>query len=245
VILGCLPLIGPVRNAIYAINWYRYKPADFVLADLDTPGMYFQAREELLRRDSAKVLLESVREKLIEKALREQSAPTVLSRRDSFLFQYLSDAFMDGRLTQPQLDLFVDQMMLLTLTVRSVVVEGDQVSLDLLAEGRVVQPRGGWSPERFWYKQRDVELKIDDKSVPSIDYGGGRSGSSTIDFGKMYGKRYILPAGEIGKHEIETDVWTIWYGIVDDEAKSRKLATRTAKASYEVVSRDVGVEEEN
>ena len=42
-ILACMPVVPSAWRAIETINWYHYKTASWVFADLDTSGMFAQA----------------------------------------------------------------------------------------------------------------------------------------------------------------------------------------------------------
>jgi len=109
-----------------------------------------------------------------------------------------------------------------TVTVRPIVVEGDQVPFVVDAQSRFVQLDHGAS-EKFWYK--------------SPPYHHLRS--DELGFSSVYLGRSFLPAGDVGEHVIDLEKWTIWYGISGDETKSRKLAdVRTTTASYKVVPRE-------
>jgi len=238
-ILACLPMFPSVRNAFNAINWYHYKPASFVLADLDTPFICFHAIEELCRRDSAGKLPESSRQGLIERALRAQST-TPLARRN--LLEYLSEAFVNGRLTQAQMDLFMDQAIRMTIAVRPVVAEGDPIPFCVWADSSVSIDIARTYPQALWYQRTD-KLEIDGKAIEFRGVrGDGGSRGGQFHFGNHGDRGSGALAGAVGERVIEIEsLWTFWHGTQADEAKSRKLGTRTysAKATYEVVPRDL------
>ncbi|MCL2641449.1 MAG: hypothetical protein FWD53_11425 [Phycisphaerales bacterium] len=237
IILGCLPMVGPVREVFAAIPWYHYKPAGWVFADLDSSIMFDEAIAELRRRDSLKKLPESVRQKLIENALLEQAATTAFPRQK--LLEYLSDTFADGRLTSSQAELCLDQAVVVTLTARPIVAEGEKLPLRMGREHRLGRPTISISSPTLWYRYENAPYKIDGETQP---YTGGDGQSGSISSGTSGGSSFFhKSAGPVGKHVIEIDTnWTFWYGPYGDEAASRKLGTHThtAKAAYEVVSPD-------
>jgi len=239
-ILACLPMVPPVRKALVAINWYSYKPASWVLRDLDSPGMFDMAAKELAFRDLARKLPESVRQKLIEKALLDQAAAALPSHR-TVLQYYLGDTFADGRLTPSQVDRFLDQAIIMTLTVRPIVAEGDQVPYSMNFESRVasnVTVRGGTSSV-LWYETTVSLYKVNGEVRPR---SGGFSSRSTFSFGGQGTLGSRASASPVGKHTLEVDlVWTFWYGPPHDKVMSRQVDTRTysGKASYEVVPREL------
>jgi len=238
IILGCLPMVGPVREVFAAIPWYHYKPVGWVFADLDSSGSFDKAIAELRRRDSLKKLPEPIRQKLIEKALREQAATTASPRHE--LLKYLSDAFADDRLTPSQAELCLDQAVIVTLTARPIVAEGEKLPLSMWREHRVGASVMFMSPPMLWYRYENAPYKIDGEVQP---YTGGDGGSTSLSIGTSGGSSFFhKSAGPVGKHVIEMDSnWTFWYGTYGNEAASRKIGTRTytAKAAYEVVPPDL------
>ncbi|MCL2648888.1 MAG: hypothetical protein FWD61_18135 [Phycisphaerales bacterium] len=228
-ILGCVPMMAPeVRNN----NWYRYLPASFVLRGLDFPATFQKSMWELERRDVLeKTLPESAKQKLIDKLLQKQVELSKSPTGHNSLV-YLSKAFMDGHLTESQMELFLDQAILATIAVRPIVTEGDHVSFSVRYTGSIPP---GFSPW-FWCQHKDTLCKHDDQ-IELLHRGD----SSSFRLGSLGNSHELsVPAGAVGKHVIEIEsTWTIWYGAFRDEAGSRKLdtRTRTIKASYEVVPR--------
>lgn len=229
--MASLVMTPPAMRAVAAISWYQYKPAGFVLDDLDSPGTYLKAITELQRRESAGGLPQRTRRKLVEKALKEQAPATATPRRE--LLDYLGGVLLAGRLTDQEKERFLDQTCMVTMTVRPVVAEGDPVPVGV--SHKRFGPEGGTYPIGFWISYWSRNMRIDGKVAQSGSTGGsGRlSGEST--------SWTTLPAGNIGKHTIEADNdWKVWYGTHHDEARSQLLGERscTTRIPYEVVPRE-------
>lgn len=229
-LVASLPLISPITKGVAAIPWYHFKPAGFVLDDVDVPGTYLKAITELQRRESAGGLSDRVRRKLVEKALKEQ-APTTAAPRQGLL-DYLGVALLAGHLTDQEKELFLDQSCTISMTVRSVVAEGDQVPYYVHKNCR--GPQIGPSPN-FWVSYADKGRRIDGKGADS----GGSSGGSIFPGGGSSGGS--APAGSVGKHTIEADTdWAVWYGATSDQAQSQLIGkrSRTTQITYQVLPRD-------
>ena len=227
--VAVLMVLAPVRSAIGNIPWYQYKPARFVLADLDVPAIYQKAMAELSRREAAGGLPEWVHAKLIEMALAEQ-AGTGATRQE--LLDYFGKAILDGRATQAQLDCFLDQACKLTMEVRAVVGEGDQIPFSVWRNGR---GPGGKYPVVFWYSDREMKRSIDGKAVRLGS--GGSSGGLT----GLTGSHSTEPAGPVGRHVLAIEnEFAIWHGQMSKESASRLIGKRTvtAEATYEVVPKE-------
>lgn len=229
-LVASLPLISPITKGVGAIPWYHFKPAGFVLDDVDVPGTYLKAIRELQRRESAGGLPDRVRRKLVEKALKEQAPATATPRQE--LLDYLGVALLAGHLTDQEKELFLDQSCIISMTVRPVVREGDQVPYYVSKNCR--GPQVGPSPN-FWVSYADKGRRIDGKGADS----GGSSGSSIFSGGGS--SRGSAPAEGIGKHTIEADTdWAVWYGLTLNEAKSQLLGKRSrmTQITYQVVPSD-------
>ena len=135
-------------------------------------------------------------------------------------------------MTQEQQDRFLDQACKLTMQVRPVVGEGEQIPFTVWHESR---GPGGTYPIAFWYSERELKRSIDGKAV-RLGSGGSSGGLAGVS-----GSHSTEPAGPVGRHvlTIEND-FTIWHGAMSNESTSRLIGKRSvmAEASYEVVPKE-------
>lgn len=222
-------MLRPVARVVWAVPWYQYKPAGLVVDDIDRPGMYRQAMTELQRREVAGGLPEGARHQLIGRTLQEQ-APGMISAHPELL-DYLLKALIAGQLTKEEKELLLEQACDVTLAVRPVVGEGEQVPLEISFDCR--WPRTIPPGLSLLYRARDS--RIDGRTLRS------ELTSGSILIAGLSRAPASIPAWGFGTHMVELDVdLELLHVPRGGPGKIEPLVKRSVKVhgSYQVVSRD-------
>ena len=151
-LLALLPLGAMVASQWRGIDWYKFRPAGWLIDDVEQRGMA-RALGELERRQRAGSLGASHRDRLIELALAEQGKPTV-GPLTSELIDFAGACMDAGQMTDAQRERFFRQMVRLTLRVRPQVAVGDHVPYRVEYTSRG-PTGGGWSVQ---IRTEDVHL---------------------------------------------------------------------------------------
>ena len=141
-LLALLPLGAMLAGTWRGIDWYKFRPAGWLIDDVEQRGMA-RALGELERRHRVGPLGAAHRDRLIELALAEQGKPT-LGPLGSRLIDFAGACLDAGQMTDAQRERFFQQMVRLTLRVRPQVAVGDHVPYRLAYSSRGPSG-GGWS----------------------------------------------------------------------------------------------------
>jgi len=224
--LAAMLLFVAVRSAmevVSAINWYQFRSTTLVMQDLrtgsgrpppnrntplSTQGMGHGSPEErvdlarvaldeLLRREKAGHLPEQDRNAIAELALGVQQSWPKLSPVQYHLLDYLDERIVAGDLTAEQQDRFYGPALDEQLTVRPVVLAGDDVPMRLALK-HAWAFRGNWLVD-FKYQSVDVDgrsvpLSPAPESYPLMVVGGGQQSDDKV------GDNRTAPCPSIGHH---------------------------------------------
>jgi ribosomal protein L34E len=141
-LLALLPLGAMVAAGWRGVDWYKFRPAGWLIDDVEQRGTA-RALGELHRRQRVGSLSASHRDRLIELALAEQGKPT-LGPLGSGLIDFAGACLDAGQMTDAQRERFFQQMVRLTLRVRPQVAVGDHVPYRVEYTSRG-PTGGGWS----------------------------------------------------------------------------------------------------
>lgn len=212
-------------RALAQVPWYQYKPAYFVLRDLDSPATYLKAMDELTRRDKAGELSATMLQRFLDRALQEQDLP---SPRPQFAL-FLADMAAAGRLPQPQQDRFFGKLFTLQITARPEIRLGDPLFICLQTD--YLGPPGG--PQ---CKVESGEWSLDGQQFEFRI--GGITGPAPFDH-QLLNTMPLRQVTTPGEHEL---TGTIRYDVVDGPVnRPRNLGrvTKTVRCRFTVVRKDV------
>jgi hypothetical protein len=136
-LLGFLVFTGGISE-FQSVDWYHYKPAHFVLRDLNSGRAPDQQRAwtELMRRDAAKSLSADVRDAMARFTLTQQAnAVQPYNSLDTDTINYLGARCLANDLPADQRTRFFEQSIRTKLIVRNPVVAGDRVPYLTIHDG--------------------------------------------------------------------------------------------------------------
>jgi len=197
ILIGLLMVVPLPRTVFENIPWYHFKPASWVLADLQTgtPGVQENALRELERRYDGGSLSPGIRNQAIGFALTQQAAarPT---RVTSLLVDYLGRHWAAGEMTDAQKQRFFRQLVRINLIAHPQIAAGDAVSC--------VQDYTFWSPRAdgkkdFWVTLYNPVATIDAVRA-SVSNGGGGAVNGVGSTGRS---ELTMPAQGVGSHSIQ------------------------------------------
>lgn len=211
------------------VDWYRFTPTSWVLADVRSPVANTAAKawRELRRRESAGRLSAAQRSKLIDACLAEQASTRRIVMTSRAL-DYLAECYVKGRLSDKQATTFFRQMPVLKLEVRKRVVQGDPVPLQVTQEVRCPD-------SLLWVRMGGVSpILIDGKPAGHrsgfVGGIGGLSSKSTIGFQVSW--------NDLGNHTVKV-AWplAVYHGPKGDPEGSRlcRKMEIPLEATFEVV----------
>ena len=219
-LMTALSLAGMTASTtLWKIDWYQYRPTDWVIADLDSRmlGTPDRAWVELKRRIVLKRLSANQEHALVERALREQQSLTNSFGASDELVDYLNGAFAAGRMDASETKRFFDNEMKVLLTVRPVVGPKDSIFYTVGGIGR--------APKGWWKYSGETDYWIDDKKVNH----GFASGSSSFH-GGSWGSS--MEPQSIGKHRLRLDLKvTVGRGILPGAEPPVGDETRTLQVT--------------
>jgi hypothetical protein len=183
-LLGILVFTGGISE-LQSVDWYHYKPAHFVLRDLNSGRAPDQQRAwtELVRRDAATLLSAKTRDAMARFALTQQAnAAQPYNSMDTNWVNYLGVRCLANDLPADERTKFFEQSIRTKLIVRSSVVAGDPVPYIVSHEGL------GPTTNNFWTRLTSQSISIDGRQIEgpsggSTSFGGfgiGSWGTSTI-----------------------------------------------------------------
>ena len=194
VILFCCTGVASLQD----VDWYQYKPAHFVLNDLNSGKLADQQRswKELTRRESAGTLSATARDQMVKFALNLAAGnPQKRSPLATTAVEYLGDRCMAHNLPAEQVEKFFDLCVQTTLAVRPIVIVGDSVPC------MVRQDMFGPSNNNHFYVNCLLENEvIDDQQIIK---SASHVGEYTLNGG--VGEGYLeemLPCPPPGKHTL-------------------------------------------
>lgn len=197
-LIGLLPLLALGAGALWDLNWYRYKPTDWVIADVSSANSKLanKAVLELQRRWVADELHAAQLSACAESLLSEQARPN--ARRSVLVAAVflLDRIYKSEQLSAQQADRYFSQMELIQPVIRPVVVAGDP-----LYAGVRLDDRG---PFNSYELSCDLERVRIDGVVQSAFIPCSSSGC-TGSGGLKPGGCALLPLEE-GEHAVELDV---------------------------------------
>jgi predicted RNA-binding Zn-ribbon protein involved in translation (DUF1610 family) len=214
-------------RAARSYDWYRLRPAGWLIDDVERGTSAARAMAELARREAdGGRLAPGQRERLAELALRAQASPAPervpLGDR---LLDFLATAAAAGRLSEAQRERFFEQAMLLTLHARTPVAVGERVPFQLRRASRI-SATGGW-----WVSVETRGAAFDGTTFP---FGGGRSTSSGVGAGGSGGAS--ARATRPGTHTLTVQARVrVYQGGNHDESKGVLVHERDAELAVPVV----------
>ena len=187
-------------SSLQRVDWYQYKPARFVLNDLNSGKLADQQRawKELTRRESTSTLWATARDQMVEFALNSAAiTPQKRTPLDIVAVEYLGDRCIAHDLPAEQVKKFFDLCVQTTLAVRPIVIVGDDVPL------MVRQDAFGPNHTNYFYVNCSiVNEAIDGQQIikpPSRGSGGEYSLVQGEGAGYLEG---MLPCPPPGKHTL-------------------------------------------
>ncbi len=138
VLLLCLSLSGLgglILGSMAHVDWYRYRPFGWVMADTHRAATALHAWAEVQRRHGAGALDESQEQAIVERALREQAAAEA-GPATAAMMKFLDNVAFAGSLTKVQRSRFVAEATRAELTVAPASGARKQPSYRVLAIGR-------------------------------------------------------------------------------------------------------------
>lgn len=137
-----LPLLFVAGLSIAKVDWYRYKPTGWVIADLNTTNTVDWQRSwnELDRRIIRRELSREHESRLIDLCLVEQSKQGPTSGRMENCVDYLGDTYLRDMMSEEQAKTFFDQIVQIELQVRERVIAGDDVPYLIIEHSRCPSP---------------------------------------------------------------------------------------------------------
>jgi hypothetical protein len=216
---GLLPLTGIAPRLWNEIDWYQLRPTGWLIDEVEraissgtTP---FRAKRELDRRQARGSLSASHRERLINLALTEQAKPKLgLLGRE--LIEFLGACEENGQLSEAQRKRFFEQMVRVSLRVRSPVAIGDQVPYQIGWEGR------GPDTWRMEY-QSDFEWEGRKERLAGAS-GFGSGGMATTLF---------IRAATRGRHRLTMDSQLRFFRRTDEDVENERTAEAAAPPLHE------------
>jgi hypothetical protein len=198
-LLVLLPIIGLAAyfsGAVQNVEWYHYRPTAWVMQDLDaaSAGTQDKAWTELQRRLAGNSLSTAQQDALVDRSLREQQpGGAVVYRRE--MVDFLSQRYLDHKLSDARTGRFFDNLMKMRLDVRSVVGAGDRVPFRLAAIGR--GPSSGWMLHVHELGRWVDGRRIEHVAMENGTWGFGSAMTSTLD-PQPPGKHTMRVAIEVG-----------------------------------------------
>lgn len=173
IILGLLAGLPIVTGFYRTIDWYKYKPTNMVISDLENPSNIISDRAwaELMRRDADRGLSDSHYTRIIETALRQQTAATPAP----FFVQALMD-YAYKKADEAQKKRMLDQAVRISLQVRPTVLLGENVPYILDQQSR--GPSSWWKHLAVLSANVDGEKPRSGSIATSGNLGGGTMGQS-------------------------------------------------------------------
>jgi hypothetical protein len=150
-------LLVPAARWAWSYDWYRVRPAAWVLSDLQSSNPAFKSRawSEIDRRDRAGLLSKSQESRLIDICLTEQAAPSPTIA----MIDHLGPCLLAGRMSPSQQATFFKQFVQPQLWVRPRVIAG----AELLPIRFVARTRG---PSGLWGRlERDGVARLDGQAT--------------------------------------------------------------------------------
>ena len=220
----------PMAPAVRQFNWYRLRPAAWVISDLDSPTLvgFNRAWRELQRRETAGTLSAGAQRKLLTRCLAEQGKPAGAALHPE-LIEYAAQALADGRMSLAEIDRFVDQVATLGLTVRERVVVGDPVPYWITGEQRC--PCVG----DLWLSLGHGEVIVDGEARPM----GGSSGACGVSRGRTWGSS--VKCDRPGRHTLELTMQiAIYRGKQWDRSADTLIGEKaaTVRGEFEVLAEE-------
>ena len=168
-LVGVAVLVAGGTAAADRVDWYRLKPAAWLIADLESgpPSLAARAWTVLRRRDDVGALSDRQRSRLAEAVLAAQAtAPAGSPLRE--MVDWLGEAAAADELTPQQKERFFRQIVRLRLEVREKVIAGDPMPYRIHHDGRGPASLG------WWTRVEHKEVAIDGQKVKGA--GGGATG---------------------------------------------------------------------
>lgn len=202
--IGCVGLalafLAQLTMSIYrTVAWYQYKPTSLVLADLRSPtqAAVSLAFSELVRRHDSGQLSKAQRSAFIDETMKEQALPRPTQFKRPWLV-FLTEQFIDGRLTEAQKALFLSQAITLGITVPKAISEVDAVPYQL--DCNVKAASSPFSNKELWFEVSGVKVVIDGRTVDEMKEARWCNIASLYSVMLMQAS---APDGRVGMHNIE------------------------------------------
>jgi hypothetical protein len=230
ILLMCAALLlTGATSGLQNVDWYQYKPAYFVLKDLNSslPADQQKAWTELMHRDRTSSLSPKTRDKMALFALtRQANAAQPYNSLDFDTINYFGARCLAKDLPADQITRFFDQSTRMKLSVRPKVVKDDRVPFVAAHDGL------GPATNNFWTKLVITSVIIDGKDQRtgggSCAYGGSGAGS--------FGSDINCPTP--GKHQISVTMHVeSFIGLMGSISSStlEYQSDQTMTANFEVL----------
>jgi hypothetical protein len=191
-------VVAPLTDGWQQIQWYHYRPAAWVMGDLDSTSSAVKTKawSELQRRLADGSLSVAQQNRLVERALREQQTGGGPAGYMSEMVDFLGQRYISHKLSAAQTEAFFNNALKLQLEVRRSVGRDDPVAIRISAIGR--GPQTGWwmseSQSGYWVDEK----KINQGTMSSAGGFGGHSSSTTCLQPQTPGKHRVRIEVEVG-----------------------------------------------
>jgi hypothetical protein len=130
IVAGLAMFAAGAYPGVMAIDWLRYRPVGWLLADIEGPAGVSRDRsaKELLRRMIDRELDDAAMARVIDHTLRVQG--DYAKAWDQHWYNLIKTAGMGGRLSERQVRTFLEQGATFTLTAKPRIRRGEQFRLD-------------------------------------------------------------------------------------------------------------------
>lgn len=167
--LGSVAVVMRAERVARDVNWYRWRPDNWVIDDLRDPAGAGDAWSELESRAAARKLSKDQYLRMADAALALQGARNPPHAWN--MTSWLGDAVYEGRLSSAQVRRFLEQSVQLTLNVRQKAAPGDAIPYRVDCQYR--SPMGS----RWRIEVKELGLAVDGKPVRTPLTDASRRGS--------------------------------------------------------------------